>query len=104
MILQIELRILAALSDTLFDRADAAHVEPHRSVELEGPAPGGGLGVAEHDPDLLAQLIDEDHGGAGAVDRPGELAERLAHEARLQAGERIPHVPLDLRLGYEGGH
>src|SRR5205814_7245328 len=30
------------------DRADAADVEPHRSVELERVAAGRGLGIAEH--------------------------------------------------------
>ena len=70
--------------------ADAPHVETHRRVELERPAATRRLGIAEHDPDLLAQLIDEDHRGARTVDRAGQLAQRLAHQARLQAGERDP--------------
>src|SRR5690348_10893647 len=41
-------------------RADAANVEPHRAVELEGVAARGGLGRAENDADLHPDLVDED--------------------------------------------
>ena len=47
------------------DVLDAADVEAHRGVELERRAAGGGLGVAEHDADLLADLVDEDDAGLG---------------------------------------
>src|SRR5215831_3822449 len=40
---------------------DPPDVETHACVELERVSPGGGLGVAEHDPDLHADLVDEDH-------------------------------------------
>src|SRR5690606_29083657 len=40
------------------DLADAAHIEPHRRVVLERVATGGGLRIAEHHANLLAQLID----------------------------------------------
>ena len=39
------------------DGLDAADVQPHRGVELQGVAAGGRLRVAEHDADLLAQLV-----------------------------------------------
>src|SRR5205807_5777951 len=35
------------------DLVGAADVEAHRGVELESPAAGGGLRIAEHHPDLL---------------------------------------------------
>src|SRR5690606_24798691 len=38
----------------LLDRADAADIEAHRGVELEGVAAGGGFRAAEHHPDLHA--------------------------------------------------
>src|SRR5690606_13323977 len=44
----------------LLDGADAADVEAHRRVELQRVAAGGGFGVAEHDADLHADLVDED--------------------------------------------
>ena len=84
-----------------FHGADAPHVQSHRRVELERPAARRRFGVAEHDADLLAQLIDEDHRGARAVDRPGELAQRLAHEPGLQAGQRVAHLPFDFGFGHE---
>src|ERR1041384_7211570 len=88
----------------LLDRADAADVHAHRGVELERVAAGGGLGVAEHDTDLHADLVDEDHQRVGALDVAGELAQRLAHQARLQAHLRLAHLARDLGLGGERRH
>src|ERR1700684_3223299 len=62
----------------LLDGADAADVEADRGIELERVAAGGGFRRAVHDADLHADLVDEDHHGVGAVDRGGELAQRLA--------------------------
>src|SRR5258708_7270485 len=75
--------------------------QAHRAVELARPPAARRLGVAEHDPDFLAQLVDEDHSGARPVDRPRELTQRLAHQAGLEAGEGIAHVALDLRPRHE---
>src|SRR3954464_9313095 len=44
-----------------------------KGVELVRGATGRGLGRAEHHADLLAQLVDEDHRGAGAVEGTGHL-------------------------------
>src|SRR5687768_14444131 len=78
----------------LLDRADAADVHAHRGVKLERVAAGSGLGVAEHDADFHADLIDEDDQRIGALDVGGELAQRLAHETRLQAHLRFAHLAL----------
>jgi hypothetical protein len=43
----------------VLDGGNAADIDAHRGVELERAAAGGGLGVAEHDADLLADLVDE---------------------------------------------
>ena len=51
-----------AVTDNRFsvlDLADAADVETYRSVEFERVTAGGRLGIAEHDADLFAQLVDE---------------------------------------------
>src|SRR5262245_64530516 len=45
----------------ILDLANAADIEAHGGVELERIAAGGRLRVAEHDADLHADLIDEDH-------------------------------------------
>src|SRR5436190_13732797 len=90
--------LLAALH-----RADAPDVEPHRGVELERVAARGGLGAAEHHADLHADLVDEDDHAVRARDVAGELAQRLAHEARLEADVRVPHLALDLGLRDERG-
>ena len=58
----------------------------------------------EHDTDLLADLVDEDHAAAGARDGGGELAQRLRHEARLQTRQRIAHVAVELGARHEGRH
>src|SRR4051794_4427696 len=80
---------------------DAAHVEPDRGVELQRLATGGGLGRAEHDADLLAELVDEDHRGAGGVEGTGDLAQRLRHQPSLQAHVAVAHLALDLGAGHE---
>ena len=85
----------------VLERLDASDVEPDRGVELERLAAGGGLGRAEHDADLLAQLVDEDRRGAGAVDGAGHLAQRLAHEPGLQADVAVAHLAVDLGAGHE---
>src|SRR5215467_2542386 len=90
---------LALAADCLvaaLDRLLAPDIEAHGAVELEGIAAGGGLGVAVDDTDLLAKLVDEDDHRLGPRDLRGELAQRLAHEARLQAHVRIAHLALDL--------
>ena len=87
--------------DALLERLDAADVEPHRGVELERAAARRGLGVAEHDADLLAQLVREDADRVRAVERAGELAQRLAHEPRLEADVAVAHLALDLGLRHE---
>ncbi len=91
-------------SSFFLDRADAADVEPHRGVELERVAAGGGLGVAEHHADLHPDLVDEDHQRIGALDVGGELAQRLAHQPRLQARQLVAHLAFDLGLGHQRGH
>ena len=88
----------------VLDGADAADVEADGSVEAQGPAAGGRLGVAEHDADLHAQLVDEDDGGARLLDRSGELAQGLRHQPRLQAHLRVAHLSLQLGARHEGGH
>src|SRR5215470_14722019 len=88
---------LGAAADHLvavLDGPDAADVEAHRGVELERVATRGGLGVAEHHADLHADLVDEDDDGPRLGDGPGELAQRLRHQARLQPHLRVAHVAL----------
>jgi hypothetical protein len=43
-------------------------------------------------------------GGAGVAQRTGDLAQRLAHEAGLQADVAVAHLALDLGAGHERGH
>src|SRR5438132_2550126 len=82
--------------EPVLDDFDLADVQAYRGVELQGPTPGLCLGVAEHDPDLLPQLVEEDHGAVRLRDRGGELAQRLRHQARLEAHVRVTHLTLDL--------
>ena len=97
-------RLVADHLVALLDRPDAPDIQPHRGVELEGVAAGGGLGVAEHHPDLHTDLVDEHHRRAGLPHDAGELAQGLAHQPRLEAHVGVPHVTIDLRLGHQGRH
>src|SRR4051794_21078436 len=116
---QVELRLLERRGDlvlhdldadpaadrvgALLEGLDAADVEADRRVELQRAATGGHLGRAVDDADLLAQLVDEDRGGAGVVQRTGDLAQRLAHQPGLQADVAVTHLALDLGPRYERG-
>ena len=88
----------------VLDGGDAAYVEAHGGVELEGVTAGGGFGVAKGDANLLAQLVDEDARGVGLADGRGEFAQRLAHKAGLQTYFVVAHVALDFGLGGERGY
>src|SRR5262245_36628052 len=96
----------AAADDLIavFDRRDATDVEPHRRVELERTAARGCFRVAEHDADLLAQLVDEDQTRLGFRNGASEFPERLRHQPRLKTHGRIAHVSVDFRLRHERGH
>ncbi len=85
----------------VLQRLDASDVEPHRGVELQRPATGRGLRRAEHHADLLAELVDEDRGGLGLVERTGDLPQGLAHQAGLQTDVAVAHLALDLRARHE---
>ena len=89
---------------SLLDGGEPPDVEADRGVELERVSAGGRLGVSEHHPDLMADLVDEDDARPALGDDAGELAERLAHEAGLEAHVGVAHLAVDLRLGDEGRH
>src|SRR5205814_2334375 len=84
--------------DAFLERLDPADVEPDRRVELQRAAARGRLRVPEHDADLLAELVREDADRVGAIERAGELTQRLRHQPRLQADVRVAHLALDLGL------
>src|SRR5690606_31618676 len=86
------------------DGADAADVQAHGGVELERVTAGGGFGRAEHDADLHADLVDEDHQGVGILDVARHFAQCLGHQAGLQAHVAVAHVAFDLGLGRERGN
>jgi hypothetical protein len=60
-------------------------------------------GRAEHDADLHADLVDEDDQRVGALDVGGQLAQGLAHQAGLQAGQLVAHLTLDFGLRHQRG-
>src|SRR5690242_21269241 len=69
-----------------------------RRVELERPAARRGLRIAEHDADLLAQLIDEDRGRVEPRERPRELPHRLRHQPGLEADVGVAQDRKSTRL------
>src|SRR5512135_873043 len=83
------------------DGADAANVEAYRRVELERIAAGRRLGIAEHYADLHPDLVDEDDQHVRPLDVRRQLAQRLAHQARLQARQLVAHLTFDLGLGHQ---
>src|SRR5580704_8928856 len=57
-----------------FDGLDATNIETDRRIELERAPTGSGFGVAEHDADFLADLVDEDQARARFRHDAGEFA------------------------------
>ena len=49
-------------------------------------------------------MVDEDDHAIGFLDGGGELAQGLAHETGLQAGQRVAHVAFEFGFGGERGH
>src|SRR3546814_6100426 len=80
-----EMRISDWSSDVCSsDLAGAADVETDRSIEFERVAAGRGFGVAVHQADFHAQLVDEDHHAARAADRAGEIGRASCRERVCQ--------------------
>ena len=100
----LHLGLVADHDVAVLDRADAANVQPDRGIELERVAAGRGLRAAEHHADLHAQLVDEDQHGVGFGDRTGQLPERLAHQAGLQAGQLVAHLAFQFGTRHQGRH
>src|SRR5207249_7459364 len=59
----LDARAAAHHGVAVLDAGDAANVHADRRVELQRTPSRGGLRVAEHHADLLAQLVDEDQAG-----------------------------------------
>ena len=98
---------LDARADRLFavlDAGDLADIETDGAIKLEGQAARGRLRIAEHDADLLADLVDEDHAGLGPRDRRVENAHRLAHEPGLKADVRIADLAFHLGARHQRRH
>ena len=89
---------LAALLDGL----DTAHIHADGRIELQRAAAGGGFRVAEHNADLLTQLVDEDDAAVGLADDTGQLTQCLGHKTCLQAHVGITHLAVNLSLRNQG--
>src|ERR1035437_911940 len=83
----------------VLDRADSPDVDSHRRIKLERVAAGGRLRIPEHHANLHPDLVDEDNDGARARYDRRKLAQRLRHQARLQAHLRLAHLAFDFRAG-----
>ena len=88
----------------LFQGLNAANIEPHGGIELEGVPPGSGFGVAVGNADFLPQLVKENHRALGFADAAGNFPQRLAHQAGLQTHVGIAHFPFNFRPGHQRRH
>src|SRR2546423_3787710 len=59
----LNFRAIADDAIGIFDRADATDVETQAGIKLQRAAAGSSFGIAEHHPNLFANLIDEDEAG-----------------------------------------
>src|SRR3546814_12927196 len=54
--------------------------------------------------DWSSDVCSSDLHAIGALDGSGELAQRLTHQASLQARQGIAHFAFDFGLGNQSGH
>ena len=87
-----------------FERFDAAHVDADAREVFERAAARRRFGVAVHNADLLAQLVDEDDDGIRLGDGARELAQRLRHQPRHHADAALAHLSFKLAAREESGH
>ncbi len=73
--------------------------EPRGGVELERVAARRRLRIAEHDADLHADLIDEDHHAARLRNGRRQLRRAWLMRRGLQAGQAIAHLAFEFALG-----
>src|SRR3984893_2440134 len=97
-------RLVADHLVTLLDRTDAPDVEADRGIEFQGVAAGRGLRIAEHHTDLVADLVDKDHHGAGTGDRARQPAPCLAHQPGVQTHMAVAHLAFELGARHQGCH
>src|SRR5580692_169050 len=85
----------------LFDRGNAANVNAHRRVELQGAAASRGFRIAEHYADLFADLVNEDQTGPRLRNCSRQLTQSLRHQPRLQAHMAVAHLAVKFSFGYQ---
>ncbi len=83
----------------ILDHTDPAHINPHTGIELQSSATRCCLGAAEHNTNLLANLIGEQTSRLCLVNRCRQLPHRLAHEPGLGTHSGITHLPFQLGAG-----
>ena len=88
----------------LLDRADAADVEAHRRVELQRVAAGRRFrDLPNITPIFMRIWLMKMTIVLERLMFAGQLAQRLAHQARLQADVRIAHLAFDFGLRRQRG-
>ena len=96
---------LPMTSPPFFSCLDPAHVQAHGGVELQRAAAGGGLWVAVHHADLLAQLVDEDgHGTWILLITPVSLRRAWLIRRACRPTWLSPISPSISALGTSGRH
>src|SRR5439155_3327223 len=86
-----------------FQRSDAADIHAHGGVKLERVAASGGFGVAEHDTNFHANLVDEDDHGLGTRNSRRKFPQGLRHQSSLQSHMGVAHLTFDFRFRHQRG-
>src|SRR6266478_4520468 len=85
------------------DRLDAPDVHAHGRIKLQRPPARRRFGIPKHHPNLFPNLVDENQAGPRLRNDPGQFAQRLRHQPRLQSHLRIAHFSFQLRLRNQRG-
>src|SRR5581483_643203 len=97
------LRTRTSNNIAVLDRGNTANIGADGCVEFQGAATGCRFGIAEHDPDFFADLVDKDQAGPRLRNCSGKLAERLRHQPCLQTHVAVAHFAIEFGLGDKRG-
>ncbi len=83
---------------------DPADVKTNRCIEFQCVTTGCGFRTSEHNPDFIAELVDENTKATGFVDGTRQFTESLAHQTSLKTHFAFAHFAFQFTFWNEGCH
>ena len=88
----------------VLNRPDPPDVHTNGRIKLQRVTARCRFRIAEHHADFHTDLVNKDNQRIGAGNRRRQLAQRLAHQPRLQPHMRVAHFAFQFRLRHQRRH